>query len=299
MKSTNDAVTEAHRKKKIQALSRIVRKKYLALKLGKSEEDAALQKIFQPLSEPLQQIANIKKERTLSKIKKEEIKKEDNEKDGEDINEEVFEEPPVRNLIDNYPEVAHKVIQDFWNKLNKIDVVYGPLFDEGTWYLGGPTTLIKLDKSTGDIIIKNKRFKGTKGLYELIFYKDPQYEDDDLIAYKNILILSNAHRDTLGRLKSSGLDKYKNIIKPMFVKRMTSASTSTHMTRSGSASSNIQLGKGIIYNEKPVEYVYWDDVNELVDRLKLLLASKQAGNTSNDNEIIAIENELREAGIIK
>ena len=45
--------------------------------------------------------------------------------------------------------------------------------------------------------------------------------------------------------------------------------------------------------------VYWDDPNELVDRLRLLLASKSAGNTGVSNEIISIFEELREAGLIK
>jgi len=34
--------------------------------------------------------------------------------------------------------------------------------------------------------------------------------------------------------------------------------------------------------------VYWDNPNELVDRLRLLVASKSAGNTGVSNEIISI-----------
>lgn len=48
-----------------------------------------------------------------------------------------------------------------------------------------------------------------------------------------------------------------------------------------------------------IDYRHWDDPNELVDRLQLLIASKQAGNTGHDNEIISILEELKEAGIIK
>ena len=47
-----------------------------------------------------------------------------------------------------------------------------------------------------------------------------------------------------------------------------------------------------------LDYVYWDDLNELVDRLRLLLASQAAGNPSHTNEIISIIEELREAEII-
>jgi len=41
------------------------------------------------------------------------------------------------------------------------------------------------------------------------------------------------------------------------------------------------------------DYVYWDDPNELVDRLQLLAASYQAGNKSHTYEIMSILEELR------
>ena len=47
-----------------------------------------------------------------------------------------------------------------------------------------------------------------------------------------------------------------------------------------------------------VDYVHWDDPNELVDRLRLLDASHRAGNDAHDNEILSILEELREAGLI-
>ena len=47
-----------------------------------------------------------------------------------------------------------------------------------------------------------------------------------------------------------------------------------------------------------LRYVYWDYPNELVDQLRLLLASQAAGNSSYTNEIISIIEELREAEII-
>ena len=47
-----------------------------------------------------------------------------------------------------------------------------------------------------------------------------------------------------------------------------------------------------------MDYVYWDDPNELVDRLRLLIAEQGAGNMSHTNEIHAIVEELKEAGYI-
>jgi hypothetical protein len=47
------------------------------------------------------------------------------------------------------------------------------------------------------------------------------------------------------------------------------------------------------------DYIYWNDPNELVERLQLLRASKRAGNTGLVNEIANIEEELREEGYIR
>lgn len=55
--------------------------------------------------------------------------------------------------------------------------------------------------------------------------------------------------------------------------------------------------KFIPYTENIV-YEYYDDPNELCDRLKLLLSSKGAGNTNHDQEINSIIEELRERNVI-
>lgn len=51
-------------------------------------------------------------------------------------------------------------------------------------------------------------------------------------------------------------------------------------------------------NDNKIDYVHWNDPNELVDRLRLLEASRQAGNNAHDNEILSIIEELYEAGLI-
>ena len=43
----------------------------------------------------------------------------------------------------------------------------------------------------------------------------------------------------------------------------------------------------------------YDDVNELVNRLGLLVSSQMAGHTGHKNETIAILEELREAKVIE
>lgn len=47
-----------------------------------------------------------------------------------------------------------------------------------------------------------------------------------------------------------------------------------------------------------ITYEYWDDPNELCKRLRLLIASQNAGNTNHTQEINSIIEELSERGII-
>jgi hypothetical protein len=141
-----------------------------------------------------------------------------------------------------------------------------------------------------------RRIRGTKGIYELIFKRLPdEYTDDDLIDYKEVLNFTNAHRvnsmSTSNIIANKG-KKYVNIIRRLFPptgrKRIE-----FNATRSGEG-----LDMVLNDNSTKTDYVYYDDPNELCQRLQLLVSSKQAGNTNHDNEIISIVEELKEAGII-
>ena len=46
-------------------------------------------------------------------------------------------------------------------------------------------------------------------------------------------------------------------------------------------------------------YEYWDDPNELVDRLWLLIVSRDAGHSGHGNEIHSIIEELRDRSCMK
>lgn len=76
------------------------------------------------------------------------------------------------------------------------------------------------------------------------------------------------------------------------------------ITRKNFVSTLKRTGKGLIPRYKiaqrnsHLDYVYWDDPNELVDRLRLLIAEQAAGNLSHTNEIHSIIEELREGGYI-
>lgn len=62
-----------------------------------------------------------------------------------------------------------------------------------------------------------------------------------------------------------------------------------------------KAGEGMFMEvtDNKIDYRHWDDANELVERLRLLLASTQAGHSGHMNEITSIVEELREANIIE
>jgi len=169
-------------------------------------------------------------------------------------------------------------------KTVNIDNVYGVSCNDTGTMLGDKR--VDLDKND-DIIIDGKRYAGTPGLYELIFMNLPNEEictSEDTENYKKILLATNAHRyghSAQNRVVGSKGHKYKNIIAPLLKNR---------------------AGKGISdvvkLNNNKIDYVHWDDPNELVDRLRLLEASRHAGHNAHDNEISSIIEELREVGLI-
>ena len=58
------------------------------------------------------------------------------------------------------------------------------------------------------------------------------------------------------------------------------------------------LPKYMVTSSAPIDYVHWNDPNELVDRLRLLVSERESGHTGHENEINSIIEELREAKTI-
>lgn len=146
-----------------------------------------------------------------------------------------------------------------------------------------------------DLSVNGLRYEGTPGLYELLFKKEPLgFKKEDEINYIDIVKRSSAlHRDYDPDKQMQGTRsyKYQNIIKKYVEGNQKSKKKPRSATWTG-------RGNELVVDKKTLRYVYWDNIEELVDRLVLLHASKQAGNTSHNNEIISIEEELREAGVI-
>jgi len=169
---------------------------------------------------------------------------------------------------------------------SNLDRMYGVYLDKDGTMFGSK----RFDVDKADNIIDGVRYVDTPGLYESIFKRIPDdviCTEDDKQKYKSMLLTTNAHRynDPHDRIRGNRGYKYKHVIAPLI-------STESKKKSGGG------LPRAMTLNDNAIDYVHWNDPNELVDRLRLLEASRQVGHNAHDNEMLSIIEELREAGII-
>ena len=184
---------------------------------------------------------------------------------------------------------------------SNIDNVYGVYFDDAGTFLGDKP--FDIDASD-NLIVDGVKYAGTRGLYELIFKKVPlssTYTDEDTQTYRNLLLATNAYRrgrSELGSVLGNRGYKYKHVIAPLIGDVRKGRGVARNSARIPRSTNNERIPRSMTVTDNAVDYVHWDDPNELVDRLRLLDASHQAGNNAHDNEFLSIIEELREAGLI-
>lgn len=114
------------------------------------------------------------------------------------------------------------------------------------------------------IILKKKHDQDTHRLYELLFKKKPKnFNNDDVDNYNQIVMNTNAYsRYCKPNQHTDGnkLRKYKKNIGPNVTVR----------------------GILIEVDDNTIDYVHWDDPNELAERLRLLLASASASHINHE-----------------
>lgn len=177
--------------------------------------------------------------------------------------------------------------------------------DNNDLYLGADKVIFR----ETDIKIKNKKFTLTPGVVELLLMRNPtKYTNKDLNVFKSMLTYTNAHRvnfEASGNIVRDETNvKYSKIIKTLFppvkkTKPITTTKNEKKKTSGGKLrKKSLQTDYMVRGKSNRMHYTYWDDPNELVERLRLLVASQGAGHNGHNNEIISIVEELREANII-
>lgn len=262
---------EDNKNVKLQLIKTInnIKKKYKTLQQESQHLDNALNIKYKPIIAALDKVGPYQQDNSNNTIYSEQN---------------VNETPKVDNNSDWNPAVLINKLIDVNESLHvlntyKHDNKYGINLKRGKYFIGKAEIQFNYDR----ILVRNEVFQLTNGLLNLLILKSPEiFKKTDLNAYKRILILSELSIPSIN--KKSYSKKFKNIIYPMFKEKEGRSLQTDYMEviRSGTT-----------------DYKYWDDANELVDRLRLLIASQTAGHTGHNNEIIAIIEELREARIIQ
>ena len=181
----------------------------------------------------------------------------------------------------NVGEVAKHYLKiytsNFISNKNQMDKSFGVKLKEGKFFIGREQIMINND----DIIIGDKLFRGTTGLWELITKLEPDatlYNDEDYKNYREILIDTNAigSDSNPNKPKASRGEKYRKIIKPLWKEIV--------FRRRG------KKGNGVI--------ILPSDPNALIERFTLSVAAGHAGNKGSRNEAVSICDELLRQHVI-
>lgn len=190
-----------------------------------------------------------------------------------------------------------------------IDHNYGPRLDVDELMVGD--SKFEIDDNDNIILTAPEgdasQYRGTEGVFELLFTKKPdrnKYDDNDLLTYQNIISKTNAKRrgyDSEKQIQGTRSYKWTNILSklktpPGPTRPINLRPSRLNLSGEGVAERLPQRYKRVTGNA--IDYVHWDNPNELVGRLRLLIGSRRAGNTGLDNEIWSIIEELEEAGIV-
>ncbi|PHT96465.1 hypothetical protein BC332_34609 [Capsicum chinense] len=146
----------------------------------------------------------------------------------------------------------------------------------------------------GDDEYDEEVFEPTLGFLELLLKKHPSnYTENSRAKFQRVVTLTNSHEwdhHPRGRPEAKR-SKCHDLIKPLFT-------TSTPRSTRKSPCEKSKKGSSVEIQRAKRELVDRDDLNELVQRLVLLLVSKQAGHIDYDRDILSIVEELREADYI-
>lgn len=172
-----------------------------------------------------------------------------------------------------------------------------------------PTTPIIMKKSK---VVLERLNNNNNKLDELLTHPSNSLKEVKFLSPSTLTRMNSNHTENTKRKQFDSPSPYHPTIKPgrrvlrshsareqMFDHSRMDADDDSWVDH---YSSDTAHGSGLYKKAMEInrtEFVHWDNVNELVSRLKLLIASQTAGHSGHHNEIISIVEELREADIIQ
>lgn len=239
--------------KEYLATKRKIRAQNVAERLGEDYQQKEYEKVFKPITEQNKQTNKA----ILSKLNT--------------IHDRPLElKTPLaieqsEDLLTSFGPIAAEHMKKYLSK-DGADRTFGFTESDGKFLMGDK----EINFDNDDIIVGDEKYKGTKGLWELIVSKNPQqFSDEDLSQYAELLLETNAMKQPgKNKPKSSKSAKWNQIIKPIW-------------------DAGKVTGLGL---EESVE--------DLINRFDLLVASKNAGNTNTKNEMTYILDKLLSKNVI-
>jgi len=133
------------------------------------------------------------KEFTYDPSKGERVEEEDDDDEDYDDDDNFVEDEAREYGRENVGPVASLYLMHYVYKRRFLDTQYGIRKDGDMFMIGDSPIVVD---TVGDIRIKDRVFKGSKGLWELLTCKKVNTEfitKDDLKSYKKIVTVTNAH----------------------------------------------------------------------------------------------------------
>ena len=177
-------------------------------------------------------------------------------------------------------DIAEEYLQKFAT-VSGADKTFGLRDKDGRFYIGNKEAKIK----DNDIIVGDKTYTGTPGLWELIVARSPDdkmFTNGDYDNYAEIMHSTNALKrnndESENKPKANRSFKRKHILKPIW------------------DDEKLYTGKRLTSSVPTI--ILPCDPLALVEKLDILMASKAAGNTGVRNELVAVCDEMLRQNLI-
>ena len=277
-----------------------IKDNFVARKVGESEYQTGLTKLFKPVTETqkatAKEITEAQKA-TAEKFTSELLPiKESIEGLPTKLFKEVFpslgfKESDITKLG---PLAVNALIEAFTKE--GVDRTYGIYAKDKIFKIGNKEIKIK----DNDITLEGEVYKGTPGLWELITSKTPiNYTDEDIDIYRQLLLRSNTifrnFNSKSNYPRPTKTAKWLNIISPFWeeIKKQREYEAKTEEDNETEEDDPQPSTSGTGLKILP------SDPNALINRFDLLFSSKKAGHTGVRNEIVSILDELKRQGVLK
>jgi len=170
--------------------------------------------------------------------------------------------------------IIGKIASKFLDNTKERDTTFSIRVQNGNLYCGDTRIIVENENIR---LFDGTTYEGMPGFWELLTLKDPKtYTQEDLKAYEDIVLKTHVYRQNNDKNnphpKSSNGIKYLTLIQPMLREngilkepRFINNEPGTSLAQEIDEAEGSGLKK--LLTNAPIEYVYWNSLDELLERL--------------------------------